>query len=59
MNWQPIETAPKTGEYLVIDKFGSVWLIEAETGYPKANGCGCCADKIYDAVLWAPVETPN
>lgn len=54
--WQPIETAPKDGEFLVFDGT-EIWLVQ-EGVFPKENGCGCCASAIYGITHWMPLPEP-
>lgn len=63
-DWQPIKTAPVTGEFLVWAN-GSAWLVHredwnggADMGFPKDNGCGCCSQTITNATHWRSLPTP-
>ena len=62
--WQPIETAPKSGEHiLLVSKGGAVWLghwRDADT--PPRWGAGWtrfnCADLGWEPTHWMPLPSP-
>lgn len=61
-NWQSIETLPDTGEFLLWDGVGQ-WLVCGDKdsfsfGYPKENGCGCCAYRVENGTMWRRVSNP-
>lgn len=63
--WQPIETAPKDGSYilLLIDDTAIEGNWYVDFGYPKgkwsvaqlsSHGCGCCGSEDSPPTHWMP-----
>lgn len=73
--WLPIESAPKTGERIVLFIDDSViegwWDDERDIRGEKygdglwqvvglnSHGCGCCADENPEPTHWQPLFKPN
>lgn len=59
--WQPIDTAPKSGRFLVggptITGRSPPWHIEI-VKYRDTRGCPISADDAFDVTHWMPLPAP-
>jgi hypothetical protein len=61
--WQPIETAPKDGTYILLFIEDSVisarWRIaDWDVAVLSSHGCGCCASGNSAPTHWMPLPEP-